>query len=164
MRLRILILSALCLLGLVGCGLVKNTSPASYIADVVTYGEGYQAFVCYFVLADRSGAETASTGTARLRVMDGSTTIFSTRYTIAQSDFRTVTVGQGAFERKRLICSLGRIPYSRFSSSPTSFSGTVHLTFTTESGNTLEGRDTLFFDSWQLAHLGHMQHTSEVRR
>ena len=132
-------------IALCGCSETQNRSPASYVSDVVTYGEGLEAFVCYFVLKDSSGRETANNGTVTLKVEDKDGVIYSLTWPATKEHFRMATVGQGAFERKRLIYSAGRITYSEFTRDPIGFSGTVSIEFRIED-QTLRGEDTLFFD------------------
>ncbi|GEM_PF-2258874 len=132
----------------------KNTTPPEYVADVVAYAEGYQAFVCYFVLADSSGRETASPGRASLKVFEEgwswdedetSELLFETSFLVSERDFQTATVGQGPFQRKRLLCPLGRIQYSRFRRLPAEMSGTVEIRFKV-GGRELVGKTSIFFD------------------
>ena len=130
---------------LAGCSSSINTSPPSYISDLVTYGEGHEAFACYFVLKDSSGAETASDGRYTLRVEDDSGVIFTQTRTISAEWFQKATVGQGAFERERLLYYIGRITYSEFRRDPEGYIGTVSVEFVVD-GKTLRGEDTLFFD------------------
>ena len=124
----------------------KNTSPASYISDVVTYSEGYEAFVCYFVLKDASGRETANSGTFTIKVEDDSRAVYSRTLSATEDSFQVATVGQGTFERERLLCYVGRITYSEFTRKPSGFSGTVSIEFKLKNGQRLYGEDTLLFD------------------
>jgi len=139
---------------LAGCS--RNTEPAAYVADVVVYGEGYQAFVCYFVLADSLGRETATDGSVTLQVFqeqwsfdegESSELIYQTTLRAHQEDFQTATVGQGPFKRKRLIYYVGRILYSQFFEFPTSAVGTVKIDFRTNDGRHLLGKATILFDT-----------------
>ena len=122
-----------------------NSSPASYISDVVTYAEGHEAFVCYFVLKDSCGRETANSGTFTIRVTDRTSIYFEVR-NVSTSSFRLTTVGQGAFERECLLCYVGRITYSEFTRPPSGSTGTVSIEFYPNKGQELYGEDTLYFD------------------
>ena len=128
-----------------GCSGGLNTNPASYVSDLVTYGEGHEAFVCYFVLKDASGTETACDGRYTLKVEDDRGVIFTQTRTISSASFQRATVGQGAFERTRLLYYIGRIQYSAFRRDPEGFSGTVSIKFET-GGRTLYGEEMLLFD------------------
>jgi len=134
---------------------VTQKEPA-YIKDVVAYKEGNGAMVVYFVLATAAGEETRADGTVRLqvyeKVMNTDTYKMEDRWLwtlletpVAASDFHTAEVGQGAFAHKRLICSLGRILYSRFNAQPSQMTGTVKIIFRTISGRELPGEGTIFF-------------------
>ncbi|MFC2105471.1 hypothetical protein ACFLS0_01820 [Candidatus Bipolaricaulota bacterium] len=124
-----------------------NSSPASYISDVVTYAEGHEAFVCYFVLKDSYGRETANSGAFTIKVSDHSV-IYSRTLSVTKSSFRLTTVGQGPYERECLLYYVGRITYSEFTRLPSSSrsSGTVSIKFYPEGGEMLYGEDTLYFD------------------
>ena len=143
---RVIIL--LCLLVcLGGCSeLSNNTSTASYISDVVTYSEGHEAFVCYFVLKDASGDETANDGRYTLKVEDNSGVLYTRTRSVKEDGFQRATVGRGAFERKRLLYYVGRITYDDFSREPEGYTGTVSVEFRLGTGRTLYGEDMLLFD------------------
>jgi len=128
----------------------------SYIKDVVAYKEGTGAMVVYFVLATATGEETRANGSVKLevyeQVMNRTTYKMEDRrlwvlsgLPIFASDFHVTEVGQGAFAHTRLICSLGRILYSRFTTQPSEMTGTVKVFFTTTSGRELPGEGSIFF-------------------
>jgi len=128
----------------------------SYIKAVVAYKEGTGAMVVYFVLATATGEETRADGTVRLWVyeeaMNTDTYKMEDRWLwtlldirVAVSDFHTAEVGLGAFAHKQLICSLGRISYSRFHAQPSEMTGTVKVLFITTSGRELYGEGSIFF-------------------
>jgi len=47
---------------IISCKPTKNVSPPAYLKNIVVYKEGYDAIAAYFILADSSGAMTASDG------------------------------------------------------------------------------------------------------
>jgi len=123
---------------------------------VVAYKEGTGAMVVYFVLATATGEETRADGTVRLwvyeKAMNTDTYKMEDRWLwtllnipVAASDFHTGEVGLGAFAHKQLICSLGRISYSRFNAQPSEMTGTVKVLFITTSGRELLGEGSVFF-------------------
>ena len=147
----LILLFSVCLL--MGCG--KNVNPPSHITDVVAYKEGYKAFVVYFVLVDALGKETAYDGEVQLEIvetewtLDGSVErkLFSWEKYVSSGSFYTTTVGKiKTLQRKRLLCSLGRIKYSSFEQQPTQISGEVRLWFTPKQGKKLYGEAPVFFD------------------
>ena len=98
------------------------TNPSEYIKDVVAYKEGPDGVVVYFVLADQNGTPTSASGSVTLTIKyhddDCPSEFYKVGYTVTVPvravDFRTTTVGIGALERKTLLFSFGRIPYSAF--------------------------------------------------
>ncbi|MCX6092860.1 MAG: hypothetical protein NTX23_08365 [Candidatus Bipolaricaulota bacterium] len=126
-----------------------STTPSvaepSYVKDVVAYEEGTDAMYVYFVLADASGTEVRAQGRAKLNVYEEGRKLWTTNYSVTTSAFQKGTVGVGGFAHTRLICSLGRIEYSRFTTRPTESYGKVEIIFTTQSGKTLRGETSYFF-------------------
>lgn len=140
-----------------GCGL--NENPPSYIKEVVSYREGIDGMVVYFVLADDNGAETTWDGHVDLRVtethrrwssvgsgyVEEERELYLTGRLVSRRDFARAKVGQGAFERGRIIYSFGRVTYSSFSQRPSgSSAGKVKAEFIAD-GRTLRGEDTILF-------------------
>ena len=156
-RLLALTLIATCILLGLSCTSTSKATPPDYIKDVVSYQEGTDAIVVYFVLADSNGAETSASGSVRLRIVQEetsyltdktwTTTLYDKTFNVTASDFHKTTVGQGAFARERIICSFGRITYAQFYSYPSGDfpSGKVTVDFTTESGRVLTGSDTILY-------------------
>lgn len=52
---------------IIGCKPI-NTAPPAYIKNIAVYKEGYDAIAVYFILADSSGAMTASDGLVTLEI------------------------------------------------------------------------------------------------
>lgn len=135
----------------VGCSNSLPTATPVYIKDVVAYQEGSDGIVVYFVLADRNGEETTASGTVHLKITQDTRsyiyTLYEKTFSVDKSDFHNTTVGSGAFERKRILCSFGRIPYSSFNTYPSGDfpSGDVIVEFTTENGQVLTGSDTILY-------------------
>jgi len=155
-RLLALTLIAACILLGMSCSSSPSATP-EYVKDVVEYAEGTDAIVVYFVLADSNGDETTASGTVRLQMVQektnyltdktSTTTLYDKTFPVDKSDFHKTTVGTGAFERTRIICSFGRIAYSQFSVNPSGDfpSGDVIVEFTTESGRVLTGRTSILY-------------------
>ena len=122
-----------------------------YIKEVVVYKEGADGLVVYFVLADAQGAMVCSSGTATLIISDTSsnqkTVLYDEKYHLSKEHFHRATVGLGAFKRKVILCSFGRLTYSSFEKLPDEDSfGKVEVQFRREpDGRILEGSDTIYF-------------------
>jgi len=156
-RLLALTLIATCILLGISCSNTSKAAPPDYIKDVVSYQEGTDAIVIYFVLADSNGVETSASGSVHLRIVQEetnyltdrttTTTLYDRTFNVKASDFHKTTVGQGAFARERLICSFGRIAYDQFYTYPSGDfpSGKIIVDFTTESGRVLTGSDTILY-------------------
>lgn len=126
-----------------------KTYPApSYIKDVVSYKEGSDGFVVYFVLADSNGGMTRSAGRAELTVTvdDSSAVTYTRSASVSVSDFQDTTAGVGAFEHDVVLASFGRITYSAltFPPSPIRDTFTIEVKFTTSGGKVLTGSDTIY--------------------
>lgn len=125
---------------------VSSSRPPDYVKEVVAYKEGTRAFAIYFILADANGVETSAAGKTTLEITSGSDRLLSFDIDVEESDFTRAKLGRGAFEHEGLICSFGRIAYSRFSKQPTTSTGKVRVKFQLANGRVLEGEDTVFFD------------------
>jgi hypothetical protein len=104
-----------------GCELnAKNSNPPEYVKDVVAYKEGSEGLMIYFVLADASGAPTSTDGEVTVTIVEErelgtvKSTLWEMTITVTRSDFQDTMVGRGPFERKTILCPIGRIPYSSF--------------------------------------------------
>ena len=138
----------LAVLFVAGCGL--PTTPPAYIKDVVAYKEGPDGLLIYFALSDSSGNETTCDGDVTLTIVgepfgEPATELYRSDFSIKESDFQRVEVGMGAFKRKRIVYSVGRLVYSSFTEDPHDVSGKVVIEFKPRSGNILSGYDTVFF-------------------
>jgi len=161
---KILIGVGICFLAIIGIlivsevlGNIKNTRPAEYVKDIVSYKEGSNAIVVYFTLADANGTQTANVGDCKIDITynkkhyigyesyTDDVPVYSTTTSVKVSDFNNATVGMGAFEHKALILSLGRIEYSQFSESVQSGDkGEIKITFKSN-GKEIESKETIFF-------------------
>jgi len=145
-----------------GCGL--NTNPPEYMKDVVVYNEGSDGIVVYFVLADETGEMTTADGTVYLyiyqtvpngtidisseywRLCDYDEKIYETNgIDIKSTDFKKVTVGEGAFEHEVILFSFGRIPYSKFSEYPSEIRGKVNVSLHPKASSPIEGESTFSY-------------------
>ncbi len=88
---------------------------------------------------------TTANGKATLKISENKFTLFSNTYNLTMNDFRNTEVGQGAFKRNVILCSFGRIPYSKFSRKPSESTGNITIEFETSSGKKLSGEDTVFW-------------------
>lgn len=140
--------------------LPPRASDPAYVKDVAAYTEGSDGLVVYFVLADAAGQEIAAEGkvnltifntdsewnAARSEFVDTEERLLSVQLSLTASDFFKTEVGTGAFERTRLICSFGRIPYSRFSRLPQGHTGKVVVEFTPSGASkSMKGEDTVIW-------------------
>lgn len=125
----------------------SNSNPPVTAKEVNASKSGHDGISVYFVLTDKNGKSVASDGTAMLEIGVG-TPLFTMSYNIHKSDFNEITVGQGIYASKEIMCSLGYIPYTQFSQKPYTSgmenvpyreSSTVTLYFKTPDGNTLRG-------------------------
>lgn len=161
MNQRIVSLLAIGLIAVLAAGCVSNNSnsnvnsvsksesnPPETIKEVNAYKDGHDGISVYFVLTDKDGKSTASDGTAMLNIGTGSPLLFTKTYDIHKSDFKEMTIGQGIYASKGIVCSLGYIPYTQFSQMPYTHglenapyreSSTVTLYFKTPDGKALRG-------------------------
>lgn len=143
----------------------QNEAPPSYIKDVVAYKEGSDGIYIYFVLADDYGAPTSSFGIVFITIYETKSewSTWTKEYTeqriplysnieepltVTTSSFSNSIVGLGAFERKVLLCPVGRITYSEFNHQPEESSGVITVRFAPmfdETKSVLEGETTIFF-------------------
>lgn len=133
----------------------------AYIKHVAAYEEGDGLYI-YFILADRKGRETRSSGEVKVTivgvrnysgnpdVIEREDTLWQRKLSVQRSDFRIVKTGTGAFKREALICPIGRVPYSSFKTSRKYLLGRVYVEFTiknwiTSEEKTFKGeKDVLF--------------------
>ena len=125
----------------------SNNNPPITIKEINASKDGHDGISVYFVLTDKDGKSVASDGTAMLNIGIG-TPLLTKTYDIHKSDFKEITVGQGIYASKEIICSLGYIPYTEFNQKPYTSglenvpyreSSTITLYFKTPVGNTLRG-------------------------
>ena len=113
--------------------------------------------VIYFILADDTGAPTTADGTAKLTISDWSpddgftserwtVPLLSISLDIKKTDFQKQEVGKGDYKRKVILCSLGRIPYSKFSRRPYRRNGFVILEFQSMDGKLFKAREEIHFN------------------
>jgi len=138
------LLGLISIIALCGClGSSLNNAPPEYIKSVSAIKEG-DGLQIYFILADKNGQETTSTGFFEYEIKDsnGRRLVYHSR-NIQASDFQKVKLGVGAFEHEGIILNAGRIPYSEIK--PTTFSGKVIINFTAPGGKKLYGDSTVIF-------------------
>lgn len=141
-----IILGILAVLAASGCtGSSLNSNPPDYVKSVSAIKDG-PGLQIYFILADKEGQMTTSDGKFVLKVTQGGRTLFtSVPVNVTKSQFEKRSVGMGNFEHDVIMHLVGRLAYEDMSRSPQSGMGEVEISFTTPSGETLKGEETVFF-------------------
>lgn len=137
-----------------------NNAPPSYIKEIVVYKEGSDGIVIYIILADVKGEMTTASGQLNLKITEthndisingnmseSNLSLFSSVLQVQKSSFRKTKVGLGAFEHEAILFSIGRVPYSDFTKTPSEITGEVKISFITSGSDTrlLEGKETVIF-------------------
>lgn len=133
---------------LISCG--KNNNEVSYIKDVVATREG-DGFEVYFVLADAGGQPTAVQGAAvvNFEIKDPTSeewiSIRSEKRSPLVDDFQKTSVGRGPFEHETILYYFGRYKDDQLLEAKGQ-SGRVRVTFSSDSGPTVMGNTTVYFE------------------
>lgn len=142
-------------------GVASSYGP-EYVKDVVAYKEGSDGVFIYFILADSSGAMTASRGKVNIRIAENEkewnsrriefeeheSELYVDSFDIKSENFEKASVGRGSFAHTVLLYNVGRIKYSSFKYPPSgnSFSrGKVYLEFTKPDGQVIKGEGDFNF-------------------
>ncbi len=128
-----------------------NDSPPASMKTVAAYKEGTRALGAYFILADKTGAETSAGGNVTVVVTEetarGKRQLLSQTYRVEKKDFVKTRIGEGASGRDAVLCTLGPITYDWFAHEPRRHNqGGMEITFIADDGTTVTGSDTLSFD------------------
>lgn len=140
------------------CSHVSTNQP-EYVKSVVAYPAGADGVIIYFSLADASGRYTASNGRVTVTIkdvnyqwsdrrkdfMDIGIELWSKSFDVKHSDFVNTTIGVGNLERKAVIYSVGRIPYSAFKRNPYEKYGKIEILFRKPNGQYLKGEARTVF-------------------
>jgi len=122
-----------------GCGL--NTNPPEYMKDVVV-ADG----TVYLYIYQTVPNGTIDISSEYWRLCDYDEKIYETNgIDIKSTDFKKVTVGEGAFEHEVILFSFGRIPYSKFSEYPSEIRGKVNVSLHPKASSPIEGESTFSY-------------------
>lgn len=138
--------------------LIPDTPPTS-IRSVSAYKIGSDAQLVCLIFENEAGSLTTAKGKLALDIVEEhnqrditgwlikkETLLYSRIYPIDKSMFIKKQVGVGVFTNKVLTLHIGAIPYSAFIKRPSAMTGEVRVVFIPDSGVTLRGNTTIYFE------------------
>lgn len=155
-----LIIIVFCVVGFFAVGNWKaqqQTGAPEYIKEIVSYKEGTDGIMVYFILSDTQGRMTKADGDLTLEIYESThefdsnnnlvpkdTLLYTSHIGVYKAMFTKTKVGMGDFQHDALIFTIGRIAYSSFNKPVTQPTGKITIKLMMPD-KTLTGTESVIF-------------------